>query len=193
MCELRVDQRVLVSARRRYLVPAAFLLGACIGELLTIRVDESASTVVEAGGIVGELLTSLSFAGFDDLSVSIDQELANQGVAPGDVESVHIVELEFSTPDGADLSFLSEVSVYVSAPGLDTVLVAFQDTFPEGVTTVALELPDEDLTAYVEAESMTLTVDASGELPEEDTTIDVALAIDVEATPQGACAAIEEG
>ncbi len=191
MCELRIDQRLFVKLQK--LVAGVLLLGACIGELLTIRVDESATTVVEAGGIVGELLTSLSFAGFDDLSVSIDQELANQGVAPGDVASVHIVALEFSTPDGADLSFLSEVSVYVTAPGLDEVLVAFQDDFPAGVTTVALELPDEDLTAYVEAESMTLTVDASGALPEEDTTIDVALAIDVEATPQGACAAIEEG
>ncbi|MDP2313208.1 MAG: hypothetical protein Q8P41_09910 [Pseudomonadota bacterium] len=175
------------SGRLRRVVPWLFLAGACVGELLTVRVEQEGSTLIEGAGLVGTVLSSLELGGFDDLSVNIDQELQNQGVEPGDIASVYVVELRLSTPDGDDLSFLDTLDIYVSAPGLETARIAHLDAFPAGETTVQMELDGLDLTEFVVAESMTISTDATGTLPEDDTTIEVFMAIEVEATAQGAC------
>ncbi len=168
------------------------LLGtACVGELLTIHIEQQGSGVVEGGGLVGELLTTLTLGGFDDLSVNIEQELANQGVAPGDISSVYVTELTLSTPDGEDLSFVSSLSIWIASPGLDPVRIAHGEDFPEGQKTVSLTLDGVDLTDYVVAESLTVETQADGTLPENDTTIEVLMGLDVTATAQGACTQAE--
>ncbi len=160
---------------------------ACTAGLVVIRVDHDASTTVEGAGVLGELLTSLELGGLDELSLSVEQELANQGVAPGDITEARLVELVLSTPDGEDLSFLTSVSFSISAPDLDTVRIAHADEFPPGQASVTFSLDDVDLTPYLVAESMSIGTDADGELPEDDTTIDAYIALDVTATAQGAC------
>lgn len=166
---------------------APLLLGvACVAKLLTVRIEQEGSTLVEGAGVIGGILSALTLGGFDDLSVNIEQELANQGVAPGDIDTVYVVELTLSTPDGADLAFLDTLDIYVESPGIDKVRIAHQDDFPEGVTTVEMAIDGVDLTEFVVAESMTITTEASGSLPEDDTTIDVFMAIDVTATVSGA-------
>ena len=163
------------------------LLGACVSDLLTLDVEQSGSTVVEGGGLVGAALGVLAITGFDDLSVAVDQELANQGVAPGDIASVYLTALTLSTPDGDDLAFLESLTFLVESPGLPSVRIAYADAFPEGVTSLPLKLEGVDLTAYVVAESMTITTVAEGTLPEEDTTVDADMTLAIEATAQGAC------
>lgn len=180
----------MIAALRRA-APWVFLGVACVGDLLTVRIEQEGSTLVECGGVLGDVLSGLSLAGFDDLSISIDQELANQGVSDGDIASVYVVELSLSTPDGPDLAFLDTLEIYASAPGLDTVRIAHLDDFPAGAMAVTMELDGVDLTGFVVADSMTITTNATGTLPEDDTTIDVFMAIDVEATAAGACNAIE--
>lgn len=170
---------------RRALVPLLAL--ACTAGLVVVRVDHEASTVVEGAGVLGELLTTLELGGLDDLSLSVEQELANQGIAPGDITEARLVELVLSTPDGEDLSFLTSVSFAISAPDLDTVRIAYGDEFPAGQTSVTLSLDDVDLAPYLVAESMSIGTEAEGELPEDDTTIEADIALDVTATAQGAC------
>lgn len=147
--------------------------------------------MVEGAGIVGQVLGALEIGGLDDLSVNVEQELQNQGVAKGDISSAYLVEITLSTPDGDDLSFLDSLALTISSPGLDTARIAHAEDFPEGETSVTLTLDGVDLTEYLLAESLTIATDASGELPADDTTIEVYLALDVEATVQGACNAAE--
>jgi hypothetical protein len=168
--------------------PAAALLlaaGAC-SQLLTIDIEQSAETVVP-GSALGGLLGALDFTGFTDLEVSIDTELQNAGVAPGDVRHVYVTQLTLSTPDGDDLAFLSSLAVYVSAEGLDTVRIASLDAFPDGVATLDMALDEVDLAPYVVAEALTVTTEAEGTSPASDTTVVADLRLQVEATPQGAC------
>ncbi|MFN7145427.1 MAG: hypothetical protein ACK4YP_16760 [Myxococcota bacterium] len=172
--------------RKIQYIGAALLLGGCVNELLTIHIEQEGSGVVEGASVLGELLTALTIGGFDDLSVNIEQELANQGVDPGDISAVHVTELVLSTPDGEDLSFLDTIAITIVSPGLEEVRIAHAESFPEGVTSVALTLDDVDLTEYVVAESLTVNTEASGTLPAEDTTIHVLMGIDVTATVQGA-------
>ncbi len=170
----------------RHALPLLLAL-ACTAGLIVIRVDQEASTVVEGSGVIGGLLTTLELGGLDDLSLSVEQELANQGVEPGDITEARLVELTLSTPDGEDLSFLTSVSFTISSPDLETVRIAHADELPPGQASVTLTLDDVDLTPYLVADSMSIGTDAEGQLPEDDTTIDAFIALDVTATAQGAC------
>lgn len=171
--------------------PWLLLVGACVGELLTVRVEQSGSTEIDGAGALGGVLSTLQLGGFDDLSVNVDQELANQGVAPGDIASVYVVELGLTATPG-DLSFIDTLEIFVSAPGLDTVRIAHIEDIPAGTSQASMTLDGVDLTDYVVAESMTITTQAEGTLPEDDTTIDVFMAIDVEGTASGACSQVEK-
>lgn len=165
---------------------ALLALAACSG-LMTVRIEQEGSGTVPGAGFLGELLGAFDLGGFDDLDVSIDQELANQGVAEGDVSEVRLAQLTLSTPDAADLSFLTSISVYIESPGVEKVRIAHLEDFPAGVASVDLELDDVDIKDHVIAASLSITTDASGTAPSEDTTIEAFIAIDVEATAQGAC------
>lgn len=171
------------ALRSRLAVAAVPLLLAC--GLLRFDVEESSETTVEGGGLVSQLLEALDFTGLDDFDVAIDQELADQGVAEGDLRSVVLTKLELvSEPD---LSYISSMDVYVQANGIDPVLVASGESFPAGQSTVALDLTGEDLTDLVVAGGMSFTANVSGKPPSTDRKITVNVAVQVEATAQGAC------
>lgn len=170
-------------------LPLALL--AC-ARLLTVHIEQQASTVVEGAGALGVLLDALAFTGFTELDVTVDQELANQGVSDEEIDAAYLTAFTLSTPDGDDLSFLDTFEVYVAADDLDRVRIAHQDDFPEGAPSVDLVLDDVDLAPYIVAPSMTITTEVSGTAPMEDTTVDADIALDVEATPTGACNAAKE-
>ena len=164
---------------------------ACQGKLITISVTESSTTTVEEGTILEDLLGDLGFESFLSMDLTESQELQNQGVEPGDIVDVRLVylELEALSPSGADLSFIEEMDVFVSAPGLDTVLIAEAASFPEGEAIVPFDIADVDLTEYVVSRSMTFTTEINAHRPEADTEVEARFEVDVGVTAQGACAA----
>lgn len=168
---------------RRALPFAPLLLLGC--GLLTFSVEESATTTVDGAGLLGEVLGALDFTGLDDFDVAIEQKLQDQGVEPGDLDTVTLSVLRLSADP--DLSFLSRMDIYVSAPGVDEVLVASGDSFPEGQSSVDLAVTGANLADAVAAGGITFRVDASGSAPVDDTDVDVYVKADVEATVQGAC------
>lgn len=177
---------------RHRLIPvlfAACLWLGCEGKLFTIHVDEEAETVVPKGTLFEALLGDLGFYDFFELDVTSSQELQNRGVEPGDVKGVGLesFELVVVSPSDGDLSFLGSMDVYVSAPGLDEVLVASVDDIPEGVKFIDLTVDDVDLTAYVVSRSLTFTTDSSGHRPEQETTVKAVVSLAVGVTGQGAC------
>lgn len=160
--------------------------------VLSFTVEDERSTTVEGAGVLGEILAALDFSGLNDFDVTIEQRMADQGVEPGDLESVLLTRLDLSA--SPDLSFLESLEVYVSAEGVDEVLVAHSEAFPEGQETVALELTDADLVDHVVAGDMRFRVEARGSAPVDDTEVKVLVEVDVQATSQGACnAAKREG
>lgn len=169
--------------RTRLALPLLLLPLGC--GLLTFTVEQQAVTTVEGAGLLGEILEVLDLAGFDGLEVAIEQEMADQGVEPGDLREVVLAELSLSAEP--DLAFLESIAIYVEADGVPEVLVAESRSFPAGQTRVSLETTGEDLTEHVVAGAMSFRVEAEGRAPEDDTDITVDLAVRIEATAKGAC------
>ena len=167
------------------------------GKLATIEFSETAEATVPSAGTLGtitELVGNLGFSGFTDMNISESEELANQGVAPGDINEAFITNfsLEALSPEGSDLSFLDSLEIWVEAEGLEPVLVASQDEFPEGVGKVDFIVEDVDITEYVVSEAMTITTEASGSLPSEETQLEAEIGFSVGITAQGACNAMSQ-
>jgi hypothetical protein len=174
--------------RRPFIALALFALLACQAKLFEISVSDQSTSVVPGATLFTDLLPgALGFDDFLDMDITESEELANQGVEPGDIKDVQLVDfvLRAVDPPGADLAFLSRLQVFVEAPGVPRGRIAFQDEFPQGVPEIAFELETLDLTPYVVSESMTFTVEATGQLPEEDTTILASYEVEVGVTGQG--------
>ena len=169
---------------------------ACQARLFKITVEDQSTSVVPGATPLSQLLPGeLGFDEFLDMDITESQELANQGVEDGDIKDVALVDfvLRAVGPPDADLSFLSRLEVFVEAPGVPRALIASNREFPPGVKEVAFELETLDLTPYVISESMTFTVDATGELPPDETTILASYAVEVGVTSQGCVKACNEG
>ena len=166
-----------------------FVLGCgALDSLLTVEISETSQVMVEQGTVLESLLGDLGFGEFVSMNLTESQELANQGVEPGDIESVTltVMELEAIEPDGSDLSFMESMVFYAEAPDVDKVQIASSPGFPEGEPLVAFTLEDVDLTPYVVSESMTLSTDVNAGRPEQDTLVEARFTLQVKATIQGA-------
>lgn len=166
---------------------AAVVVGLAGCGLLRLEVEQDASTTVDGAGVLGGLLQTLDLGDLDDFDLTVEQELADQGVEPGDLRSV--VLTSFVLRGDPDLGFLSGLEVSVSADGVAPVVVARTGDVPDGVTEVALELPEADLADAITAGGLRFTIDASGEPPADDTVVSAHVVAEVEATAQGACRA----
>ncbi|MCB9663104.1 MAG: hypothetical protein H6732_03255 [Alphaproteobacteria bacterium] len=174
-----------------YALAAAVL--ACEGALLTIPVEDSAQTTIRQGTVLESVLGDLGLDGFTALDVTASQELQNQGVEPGDIVDVRLVRFDLAVvaPEDGTFDFLGGLDVLVEAPGLPEVRIARMDQKSPGDQTLSLAVEDVDLTPYVTSRSMTITTDAQGGRPTEDTTVEATFELSVGVTTQGACKAIQ--
>ena len=76
-------------------------------------------------------------------------------------------------PIDSDLSFIESMEVYIEAPNLPRIPVLTQTVFDSNIVFIDNdELEDSYLLDnYYMSESLTLTADVSGSLPEQDTTV----------------------
>ncbi len=162
------------------------LIAGC--KLITITIDESATTSVPAATPLEVLLGDFGFGEFVSMDLTQASELQNQNVAPGDIQDVRMESLSLEATSGSpDLSFLNSMDVYVEAPGLPTELLASASSFPEGQALVEFDIEDLDLTDYVVSTSMTFTTEVNGSRPEQATDVQAAFVVKVGVTSQGAC------
>ena len=175
---------------RKIIWPLVLLVTGCDnGALFSIDIAESATAEIPGSGPLGEvtnLVGDLGFGGFTEMNIVESEELANQGVSPGDIEQAALTSfsLTVEAPADADLSFIETMDVFVESPELPKELVASQTVFE--ANSVTFDLVDLDLTAYIVSESLTITTDVSGTPPEEDTTIRADVVLTVGVTAQGA-------
>ena len=164
-------------------------VGCDNGALFTIDVSESATAEIPGSGPLGDvtnLVGDLGFGGFAEMNIVESEELANQGISPGDIEeaSLSAFSLTVEAPTDGDLSFIESMDVFVESPDLPKELVASQTAFD--ANSVTFDLVALDLTSYIVSESLTITTDVSGTPPEEDTTIRADIVLTVGVTAQGA-------
>jgi hypothetical protein len=181
---------------RRYAVfvgMIAVVWGAC-DKLSTFTISESAESTIEQGTILEDLVGDLGFGSFLDMDISQNTELRNQGIEPGDIREVRLESfvLEVTSPEGGDLSFLSDIAFYVESDGLPRERIASGADFAEGESRIELDLDDVDLTDYATAERMSIVTEVTGHRPDVDTVVKATVDLSVQATAQGACNAIEK-
>lgn len=155
---------------------------------LTITIEETSKTTVEAGTILEDLLDDIGFDDFVTMDITASEELKNQGVEPGDIREARMtmLELRVLSPEGGDLAFIDEMALSVESPDVELATLASQDSFPEGESVVPFDLADLDLTPYVVSQSLSINTDVTAHRPSEDVEIEAWFQLEVTATVQGA-------
>ncbi len=182
------------SRRSRHRLPwllalAVLLLGTC-SSLDNVEVPVTAESRIPRRSVLDELVGNLAFTGFDGFDLSQSQQFENQGYSKDQVDSVHMLELNLRIvePANANFDFLDSIRFYAEAEGLPRVLVAELAVVPDGVTQLALDIEASvELQPYVIAPSMTLTTEATGVRPAEETTVEAEAIFDVDVNVTGAC------
>lgn len=84
------------------------------------------------------------------------------------------LQLEVTTPSDADFSFLESIEVYISAEGLDEILIASKVEVPESVSALDREVMDTDLKEYIKKDNYSLRLNTvTDEAISQDHEIDV--------------------
>ena len=78
------------------------------------------------------------------------------------------------------VDFIEEMN---TSPQLPAKEIAHLEWFPAGATSVKLILDDVDIADYAKADSFTITTQASGRSPNQDTTIEAGLTVNIHADP----------
>lgn len=171
-------------------------LAVCVAWLSTcssidnIDVEAQGQAVIPKRSIVDELLGNLAFAGFSGFDISQTQEFQNAGYTKDQIDSVHMKRftLTISSPSGATFDFLNSIRFYAETQDQPRVLIAELDPVPDGATQLDLDVvSDVDLTPYVVAPSMSITTEANGVRPAQETTVDADVVLDVDVDITGSC------
>jgi hypothetical protein len=166
-------------------VHGATLFGALflVGCHPTFDVTVTGQSTIPGSGLPGAGLIQLpfDFGGFGAIDLSSTQEFKNQGVSRNEVQSVKLksVTLSISAPSGASFDFLDSIAFDASAPGQSQVAVAQITSIPRSSSQLSLAVDDVELAPYVAAPSMSVTTNAQGMPPSQDTTVSAVLVFEV--------------
>jgi hypothetical protein len=166
----------------------ALLALLCCGGLDTFVVTEKASAVIPGASLFEQLAGDFGFGDFLDMDLSQNQELKNQGVEKGQLDSVRLISLALTVVEpasGQDFGFLEELRFYVETEGLPRLLIASGGPFPAGASRVELNLADVDMEPYATAPAMKVTTEATGRRPRQQTTIEAELQLEVDVDVSG--------
>lgn len=124
------------------------------------------------------------FSGFNNISFSQSQAFQNNNTNKDHVSSARLTAftLKVSAPSSQDLSFLRSVSFKIKTSTLGPQEIAHLESFPAGAKSVQLTLDDLELAPYVKSDSFTITTDAQGQSPPQDTTLEADLTLHIGAS-----------
>ena len=76
------------------------------------------------------------------------------------IERIYLEKLTLTvtSPPGEDFSFLKSISIYISADGLDEVVIAGKDIPDNAGSSIDLEVSAEDIKEYLKQDKFTLRV-----------------------------------
>jgi hypothetical protein len=177
-----MDRRILLQ---NFVLAVAAAVATSCDNIDNFEVDVGAKATIPAGTVLDELIGVLAFDEFQ--SISLTQELDNQGVSKDDVDSVRMISLALviDGPAGANFDFLESIAFFAETEGQPRVLVAEIDPVPKGQTTLDLVMSGVELKPYVVAPSMKLSTTTKGKRPPQETMVSAAGVLDVDVTVPG--------
>lgn len=173
--------------RRVGVLGLTILLSTCSG-IDNFDIEESSTSTIPAGSPLEQVLGNLGFGNFLNLDITQNQTLQNQGVTKDQIDSVHITKLTLritSPASGQDFTFISSLKFYVGSEGLERALIASGGPFPSGASTIDLTVENVDLAPYVAAPSLDITTEANGRRPNQETTVEATIDLDVDVNVGG--------
>ena len=175
------------TLRSLLLILCGWPLASGCGKLTTFSIQEKADATVPGGGIASLLVSALPFSGFANLDLTQNDTLKNQGVKKNQIDSVKLTKatLSVTSPSGQTLDFISSLKFIAETSGVANAQVAHGDSFGN-VTSADLTPDGAELKPYVTADSMTISTDASGTPPPDQTTLHAELSFDVQVNLVGA-------
>ncbi|MBS2022488.1 MAG: hypothetical protein JST92_08765 [Deltaproteobacteria bacterium] len=164
---------------------ATLCLGAtACGDLVRFDTDASGQTTVQGDPLGGLITLPSQFSGLGNINLSSNSNFRNNNTDKDHIDTCRFSHfgLKVVSPSGQDLSFLSQVSFSITAPNLPKVRVAHLESFPTGATSVDLTLDDVDIAAYAKSDTFSITTDATGHAPKQNTTVEADLTLHIEAS-----------
>lgn len=124
--------------------------------------------------------------GLTNIDIKQDEEFKNQDVSPDDVDSVKVKSfaLKILSPSNQDFSFLKSVKFWAEIPGQRVLIAEKLDIDKLGLTApnpvLQLDVKDAELKQFVTAPSMTISTEAVGHQPRQDTTLEATVTLEVD-------------
>lgn len=172
------------SGKRLKLLATTLLVwAACDQPITNIEVERTEEGVVPGGS---EVWAALEFHDYPVLVVRVEPPSR----ARGHVDDVRLrrLYLELAEPDAMGFDFADSAIVYVEADELPRMAVAEVERIMPGSTVVELDPLAADLTPYVEADEVVLTVTLDGHPPPRDVNLRGHVVLDVGVNASAACA-----
>ncbi|ACY19002.1 hypothetical protein [Haliangium ochraceum] len=166
------------------------IVGLSCSSLDNIEVPVTGEATIPMRSVLDELIGTIEFEEFQDVSIKDSQTLQNQGYSEDQIDGVRILEMRLVIVDPANsnFDFLDGIRFYAEAEGLPKVLVAELDPVPTGVSSIDLVVDSSiELRPYVVADSMTLTTEGSGTRPAEETQVEAEAIFDIDINVTSAC------
>lgn len=158
------------------LLLTALLIGGCSGIGDFTFTEKSDKQTIESS-IAGDLT---SLAGFN-FNINLERQLEKRD-ADG-AKAVHLQDVKLRVTDdsqGRTLGFIESITFHANSDNEEKARVAWRDPVPDGQGSVMLETDSElNLKPYIQ-DGLTMETSATGNTPEEDTTIQAVLTLEVE-------------
>ena len=93
-----------------------------------------------------------------DTETNSESEFESNDTRKDLIEEIKLtqLQLEITSPSDADFSFLESIEVFISADGLEEIMIASKTEVPETSSLLDLEIVDVDLKEYVKKDSYSL-------------------------------------
>lgn len=159
-----------------------FTLGACgkDGKLLTFTISDTTTTTVDANILPFSLPFELPTP---EVTTNSEAEFEQNDTRVDLVKDITLtqVQLTITSPADKTFSFLKSIKIYISADGVDEILLASKEDISSSAQTLNLDLTDQSLDDYVKSSSYKLrtTVVTKETLTEE---IDIQIFTEFEVT-----------
>lgn len=142
------------------LITFTFFIQSCkvIDKLTQFTMDFDQTTTIDATipipighyNIPTPKITTNSESTFE--SNNTNKDLVEQAI-------LEVMTLKITSPSDGDFNFLESIKVYLSAEGLDEILIASKTAVPEGVNEIDLDSEGQNLEEYVKKEEMNIRIE----------------------------------
>jgi hypothetical protein len=175
---------------RNFALPACLALLCGCSSLLSFDVNSSGTASIQGsptGGLLGNALGG-GFGGFNNFNVSQSQDFKNENTNKDHISECRVTRLTLKVlkpvppAAGSDLSFLTQIDFFITAPNLPRLHIAGVKNPPVGQASVDLALDNVDIAAYAKSDTFSITTDAQGRAPASDTTIEADLGLNIHAS-----------